>query len=144
MIVFLVSILLTIYTQKLSLACIYEAMVRIRVWSRCVLYVCQNCTTLMVAPFEPLVSAPERILTLKVTLLFALTSLKRVVDLQALSVSEMCMDFAPGPYALGLAMFPRFYPHCFALRWSHFMLSILLHLPQARMKGCTCSVLSKL
>ncbi len=51
---------------------------------------------LMSAPFEPLESAPERILTLKVTLLLALTSLKRVGDLQALSVSEMCMDFAPG------------------------------------------------
>ncbi len=51
---------------------------------------------LMVAPFEPLESAPERILTLKVTLLLALRSLKRVGDLQALSVSEMCMDFAPG------------------------------------------------
>ncbi len=50
----------------------------------------------MVAPLEPLESAPERILILKVTLLLALTSLKRVGDLQALSVSEMCMDFAPG------------------------------------------------
>ncbi len=51
---------------------------------------------LVAAPFEPLESAPEQILTLKVTLLLALTSLKRVWDLQALSVSEMCMDFAPG------------------------------------------------
>ncbi len=51
---------------------------------------------LVAAPFEPLESAPERILTLNVTLLLALTSLKRVGDLQALSVSEMCMDFAPG------------------------------------------------
>ncbi len=47
---------------------------------------------LVAARFEPLDSAPERILTLKVTLLLALTSLKRVGDLQALSVSEMCMD----------------------------------------------------
>ncbi len=50
---------------------------------------------LVAAPFEPLESAPERILTLKVTLLLPLTSLKRVGDLQALSVSEMCMDFPP-------------------------------------------------
>ncbi len=50
---------------------------------------------LMAAPFEPLESAPERILTLKITLLLALTFLKRVGDLQALSVSEMCMDFSP-------------------------------------------------
>ncbi len=51
---------------------------------------------LVAAPFEALESAPEWILTLKVTLLLALTSLKRVGDLQALCVSEMCMDFAPG------------------------------------------------
>ncbi len=42
--------------------------------------------------FEPLESAPVRILTLKVTLLLAMASFKRVGDLQALSVSE----FAPG------------------------------------------------
>ncbi len=51
---------------------------------------------LVMAPFELLESASERILTLKVTLLLALTSLKRVGDLQAFSVSETCMDFAPG------------------------------------------------
>ncbi len=43
---------------------------------------------LVAAHFEPLESAPERILTLKVTLLLALTSLKRVGDLQALSVRD--------------------------------------------------------
>ncbi len=48
------------------------------------------------------------------------------------------------PYGLGLAMFPRFYPHHFALRWSHFTLSILLLLLQARTKGFSCSVLSVL
>ncbi len=51
---------------------------------------------LVAATFEPLESVSEWILTLKVTLLLALTSLKRVGDLQALSVSEMCMDFALG------------------------------------------------
>ncbi len=51
---------------------------------------------LVTAPFEPLESASERILILKVTLLLALTSLKRVGDLQVFSVSETCMDFAPG------------------------------------------------
>ncbi len=52
---------------------------------------------LVAAPFEPLESAPEWILTLRVTLLLALTSLKRVGDVQALSVSEMCMgDPRPG------------------------------------------------
>ncbi len=54
---------------------------------------------LMGAPFEPLESTPDRILTLKVTLLLALTSLKIVGDLQALSISEMCMDFVPGDLA---------------------------------------------
>ncbi len=53
---------------------------------------------LVTAPFKPLESASERILTLKVTLLLALTSLKRVGDLQAFSVSETCMDFAESPY----------------------------------------------
>ncbi len=48
---------------------------------------------LMAALFEPLELASEWILTLKVTLLLTLTSLKRVGDLQTLSVSEMCMDF---------------------------------------------------
>ncbi len=51
---------------------------------------------LVTAPFEPLESASDRILTLKVVLLLALTSLKRVGDLQPFSVSETCMDFAPG------------------------------------------------
>lgn len=41
-------------------------------------------------PFEPLESGPERFLTLK-----SLTSLKRIDDLQALSVSTSCIDFAP-------------------------------------------------
>ncbi len=98
---------------------------------------------LVAAPFEPLESAPEHLLTLKVILLLALTSLKRVGDLQALSVSEMCMDFAPGqsrwPCGLGLVTFPRSCPHRFALRWSHFTLSILLPLLRVRMRSFTCS-----
>ncbi len=65
---------------------------------------------LMTAPFEPLESAPERILTLKVTLLLALTSLKRVGDLQAPSVSEMCMDFAPGLVKVTLRPRPGYVP----------------------------------
>ncbi len=65
---------------------------------------------LVTAPFEPLESASERILTLKVTLLLALTSLKRVGDLQALSVSEMCMDFAPGLVKVTLRPRPGYIP----------------------------------
>lgn len=50
------------------------------------------------APFEPLCpfnSVSEKIMTLKVALLLALTSFKRVGDLQALSVASSCSDFAP-------------------------------------------------
>ncbi len=65
---------------------------------------------LMAAPFEPLESAPERILTLKVTLLLALTSLKRVGDMQALSVSEMCMVFAPDLVKVTLLPRPGYVP----------------------------------
>ncbi len=87
--------------------------------------------------------APERILTLKVPLLLALTSLKRVGDLQALSVSEMCMDFAPGLVKVTLRPRPGYIPKvlstCFALRWSHFTLSILLPLLRVRMRNFTCS-----
>ncbi len=65
---------------------------------------------LVTAPFEPLESASERILTLKVTLLLALTSLKRVEDLQAFSVSETCMDFAPGLVKVTLRPRPGYVP----------------------------------
>ncbi len=64
----------------------------------------------MAAPFEPLESAPEEILTLKVTLLLALTSLKRVGDLPALSVSKMCMDFALGLVKMTLRPRPGYVP----------------------------------
>ncbi len=65
---------------------------------------------LVTAPFEPLESASERILTLKVALLLALMSLKRVGDLQAFSVSETCMDFAPGLVKVTLRPRPGYIP----------------------------------
>ncbi len=65
---------------------------------------------LVTAPFEPLESASEQILTLKVVLLLALTSLKRVGDLQAFSVSETCMDFAPGLVKVTLRPRPGYIP----------------------------------
>ncbi len=65
---------------------------------------------LVTAPFETLESASERILTLKVTLLLALTSLKRVGDLQAFSVSKTCMDFAPGLVKVTLRPRPGYIP----------------------------------
>ncbi len=65
---------------------------------------------LVTAPFEPLESASDRILTLKVVLLLALTSLKRVGDLQTFSVSETCMDFAPGLVKVTLRPRPGYIP----------------------------------
>ncbi len=47
-------------------------------------------------PFEPIEEVSERLLTLKTVLLLAIHSLKRVGDLQALSVAPSCIDFAPG------------------------------------------------
>ncbi len=47
-------------------------------------------------PFEPLESVSVRLLTLKTVLLLVLSSVTRVGDLQALSISPLCMDFAPG------------------------------------------------
>ncbi|KAI2649995.1 putative V-type proton ATPase subunit H 2 [Labeo rohita] len=47
-------------------------------------------------PFEPLESAHDRFLTLKMFFLITITSLKRIWDLQALATSPSCLDFAPG------------------------------------------------
>ncbi|KAL0157249.1 hypothetical protein M9458_048495, partial [Cirrhinus mrigala] len=47
-------------------------------------------------PFEPVEEIPDRFLTVKTVLLLALSSLKRVGDLQALSVAPSFLDFAPG------------------------------------------------
>ncbi|KAL0159531.1 hypothetical protein M9458_043256, partial [Cirrhinus mrigala] len=47
-------------------------------------------------PFEPIEQIPDRLLTIKTALLLALTSLKRVGDLQALSVAPSHLEFAPG------------------------------------------------
>ncbi len=56
------------------------------------------------------VGTSEWILTLKVVLLLAFTSLKRVGDLQAFSVSETCMDFAPGLVKVTLPPRPGYIP----------------------------------
>ncbi len=65
---------------------------------------------LLEPPLEPLESAPVRILTLKVTLLLALASFKRVGDLQALSVSESCTEFSPGLVKAFLRSKPGYIP----------------------------------
>ncbi len=46
-------------------------------------------------PFEPLQSTDLRSLLLKTALLLALASVKRVGDLQALSISPACLEFGP-------------------------------------------------
>ncbi len=51
---------------------------------------------LVCTPFEPLESVPVRFLTLKMFSLMAITYLKRIGDLQALSISPSSLDFAPG------------------------------------------------
>ncbi|KAL0150783.1 hypothetical protein M9458_053901 [Cirrhinus mrigala] len=47
-------------------------------------------------PFEPIAESSDRHLSVKTVLLLALTSLKRVGDLQALSVAPSHLEFAPG------------------------------------------------
>ncbi len=46
-------------------------------------------------PFEPLQSSSLRVLSLKTALLLALASVKRVGDLQAISVNPACLEFGP-------------------------------------------------
>ncbi len=46
-------------------------------------------------PFEPLKSTSLRALSLKTTLLLALASVKRVGDLQGLSINPACLEFGP-------------------------------------------------
>ncbi|KAI2646292.1 ORF V: Enzymatic polyprotein [Labeo rohita] len=47
-------------------------------------------------PFEPLSNADLKPLTLKTALLLALVSVKRIGDLQALSIDPSCLEFGPG------------------------------------------------
>ncbi len=61
-------------------------------------------------PFEPLETVTEKVLTVKTVLLLALSSLKRVGDLQALSISPSCMDFAPRLVKVLLRLRPDYVP----------------------------------
>ncbi len=51
---------------------------------------------LSLALFEPIESAMTKNLTFKIVFLLALTSLKRVGDIQALAISPTCLEFSPG------------------------------------------------
>ncbi len=48
------------------------------------------------APFEPIKEISDRLITIKTAFLLAISSLKRVGDLQALSVAPAYLDFALG------------------------------------------------
>lgn len=65
---------------------------------------------LSLAPFEPLESASPKDLTLKMVFLLAITSLKRVGDLQALAVTPACLEFAPGKVKAFLHPSPGYVP----------------------------------
>ncbi len=70
---------------------------RPRVWSRVPHWdLAVVLEALCKPPFEPIEEISERLLTLKTVLLLAISSLKRVGDLQALSVAPSFLDFAPG------------------------------------------------
>ncbi len=47
-------------------------------------------------PFEPIEEISDRLLTIKTAFLLAISFLKRVGDLQVLSVAPTYLDFAPG------------------------------------------------
>ncbi len=61
-------------------------------------------------PFKPLETVTEKILTIKTVQLLALSSLKKDVDLQALSISPSCMNFAPGLVKVLLRPRPDYVP----------------------------------
>ncbi|KAI2646090.1 Sentrin-specific protease 2 [Labeo rohita] len=62
------------------------------------------------APFEPLASVELKYLSLKTSLLIALTSIKRVGDLHAFSVSESCLEFGPADSHVTLRTWPGYVP----------------------------------
>ncbi|KAI2648125.1 ORF V: Enzymatic polyprotein [Labeo rohita] len=61
-------------------------------------------------PFEPLQSVEVDALSLKTALLTALTSVKRVGDLQALSVNNACLEFGPADSHVVLRPRPGYVP----------------------------------
>ncbi|KAL0162808.1 hypothetical protein M9458_042204, partial [Cirrhinus mrigala] len=61
-------------------------------------------------PSEPLQSVELNALSLKTALLTALTSVKRVGDLQALSVNSSCLEFGPADSHIVLRPWPGYVP----------------------------------
>lgn len=62
------------------------------------------------APFELLEEVPEKFLSFKTFFLLAISSLKRIGDLQALSVSPSRLKFAPGMVKAFLHPRPGYVP----------------------------------
>ncbi len=62
------------------------------------------------APLEPLDEVPAKFLTLKALFLLAISSLKRIGNLQAMSVTPSCLEFAPGMVKAFLHPRPGYVP----------------------------------
>ncbi len=62
------------------------------------------------APFEPLQSVELKFLSLKTVLLSALATVKRVGDLQAFSVDDLCLEFGPADSHVVLRPRPGYVP----------------------------------
>ncbi|KAI2661120.1 ORF V: Enzymatic polyprotein [Labeo rohita] len=69
-----------------------------------------RCGCLQRDPFEPLQSVEVDALSLKTALLTALTSVKRVGDLQALSINNACLEFGPADSHVVLRPRPGYVP----------------------------------
>ncbi len=65
---------------------------------------------LQTAPFEPLQSVELKFLSMKTLLLTALASIKRVGDLQAFLVDELCLEFALADSSATLRPRPGYVP----------------------------------
>ncbi len=65
---------------------------------------------LQTAPFEPLQSVELKFLSMKTLLLTAIASIKRVMDLQAFSVDESCLEFGPADSSATLRPRPGYVP----------------------------------
>ena len=65
---------------------------------------------LSLAPFEPIEEVSEKFVTLKTIFLLAISSLKRIGDIQALSVAPSCLEFSPGMVKAFLHPRPGYVP----------------------------------
>ncbi len=92
-------------------------------------------------PFVPLQSTTLLSLSLKTALLLALVSVKRVGDLQALSINPACLKFGPNDSKVILKPRQGYVPKCFPLH-SELRSSRSFHfLPLIRTESYPCSAL---